>query len=624
MSRIHVLSEDLANRIAAGEVVERPASIVKELVENSIDAGATRIEVELSDGGTKLIRVIDNGHGMPPDDVPLAVQRFATSKIGGEDDLHRIATMGFRGEALPSIGAVAHLKITTREPESAEGTSISLEGGTRTCLGPVGCPPGTTVEVANLFFNTPARLKFMGTSATERSHCVEWVSRLALARPEIAFKVTHNGAVVFNTPGSGDMKSVLAAIYGSTAAREFLPVDLRRGEAHIHGYISGPKLLRATKQYQLFFVNKRFVRSKSLSHAVSEAYGMLLPAGKQPLCALHLDVAPEDVDPNVHPTKIEVRFKGQGEMHTLMTMAVEEALAEAGFRSLTQASRRRVPVNEEPFYTPPAGRFRNPTGADMAQARRMRLNPFMDSVDERDDGLDVFGESGAVTGDKGSDVGGTGAVQMNKPRRLVIPSTTVETPTVEGTPRVLGQIGARYIVAEADGDILVIDQHRAAERVALERMQKDLRTNSRQLLVVPLSVEFTPREAGVVEANQETIAAAGFEVEAFGAGSVLVRSVPASLVGTDVEAALRAVVEELASADKTTSEDKRQELAVATAACHSAIKAGQALPVEEMVRLVRDLFKTPTPAVCPHGDPIIVNVGIGQLDRKFGRGNAER
>ena len=615
MPRIHVLSEDLANRIAAGEVVERPASIVKELVENSIDAGATRIEVELADGGTKLIRVIDNGHGMPSEDVPLAVQRFATSKIGGEDDLHRIATMGFRGEALPSIGAVAHLKITTREPDSPEGTSITIEGGAQKHLGPVGCPPGTAVEVANLFFNTPARLKFMGTSATERGHCVDWVSRLALARPEIAFKVTHNGAVVFNTPGSGDMKSVLAAIYGSAAAREFLPVDLVRADVHIHGYISGPKLLRATKQYQLLFVNKRFVRSRSLSHAVTDAYGMLLPAGKQPLCALHLDVAPEDVDPNVHPTKIEVRFKGQGEMHTLMAMAVEEALAEAGFRSLTQASRRRVPVNEEPFYTPPAGRFPNPTGADLAQARRMRLNPFMDSVDERDDGLDVFGESGVATEGSAAVAGGTGA---SKPRRLVIP------PTVEGTPRVLGQIGARYIVAEAEGDLLVIDQHRAAERVALERMQTDLRTNARQLLVVPLSVEFTPREAAVIEANADVIGAAGFEVEAFGAGSVLVRSVPASLVGTDVEAALRAVVEELASADKTTSEEKRRELAVATAACHSAIKAGQALSVEEMVRLVGDLFRTPTPAVCPHGDPIIVNVAIGQLDRRFGRGNAER
>jgi DNA mismatch repair protein MutL len=620
MARIHVLSENLANRIAAGEVVERPASIVKELVENAIDAGATRIEVELVEGGRKLIRVVDNGHGMPPEDLPLAVQRFATSKITAEDDLGHIATMGFRGEALPSIGAVAHLKIITREPESDAGTIIIIEGGTQTQLGPTGCPPGTSVEVANLFFNTPARLKFLGTSATERGHCGEWVSRLALARPDIAFKLTHNGAVIFNTPGAGDGRAVLSAIYGSNAAREFLPVDLHRVGLHIHGYVSGPKLLRATKQYQQFFVNQRFVRSKSLSYAVTEAYGMLLPAGKQPLCALHIDVSPDEVDPNVHPTKIEVRFRGQGEMHSLVQMAVEETLAEAGFRSLTQASRRRVGA-EGPGAGPlPAGRFFGARGDDLARAKRLRVNPFMDSIDERDDGLEVFGEkttfgTQATTGEPDeTDFEDTSTPVAHPPQRLIVPDEQAE-----AAPDVIGQVGNRYILAAAGDDMLVIDQHRAAERVGLEKMQADLQRQARQLLVAPVTLEFTPQEAAVVEANREAIAAAGFEVEPFGAASFLLRSVPATLVNANPEAALQAIVEELASVERSASQEKRAELALATAACHAAIKAGQRLSMEEMTRLVRDLYAVRTPAVCPHGDPIIVSLELGQLDRRFGR-----
>ncbi|MBU0609435.1 MAG: DNA mismatch repair endonuclease MutL, partial [Armatimonadetes bacterium] len=338
MPTIHVLPENLANRIAAGEVVERPASVVKELVENAIDAGASRIEIELREGGRKLIKVADDGCGMAAEDLLMAVQRFATSKIAEADDLDRILTMGFRGEALPSIGAVAQLRLTSRPHDAAEGATLTVAGGSVDGPHSAGCPPGTTIEVSNLFFNTPARLKFLATTATERGHCLDWVQHLALSRPEIAFKVVHDGQTVFTSAGQGDLRSVLAAIYGSGAAREFLPVEVKADELRIRGYISGPKLTRATRTHQFFFVNHRFVRSRQLSHALGEAYGLLLPSGKSPLCAVHFQLPPEEVDPNVHPTKIEIRFRHQARVHQLFGQACAEALAAAGFRSLSSPS----------------------------------------------------------------------------------------------------------------------------------------------------------------------------------------------------------------------------------------------------------------------------------------------
>ena len=280
MPRVHVLSEELANRIAAGEVVERPASVVKELAENAIDAGARRIEVDLEEGGRKLIRVRDDGCGMSADDALLAVQRFATSKITQAEDLDSILTMGFRGEALPSIAAVSHFVLRTREPESPEGAEVQVHGGSRPQLQPVGCAAGTTAEITDLFFNTPARLKFLATSARERGHCHDWVTRLALAHPEIAFKLTHNGEVIFSSAGAGDLRSVLAGIYGSRDAREFLDAEWAAEGVTARGLISGPNLLRATREHLMFFVNRRFVRSRPMAHAVTEAYGLILPAGR--------------------------------------------------------------------------------------------------------------------------------------------------------------------------------------------------------------------------------------------------------------------------------------------------------------------------------------------------------
>ncbi len=615
MARVHVLPENLANRIAAGEVVERPASVVKELLENSIDAEATRIEVTLRDGGKNFIEVADNGCGMTEEDLVVAVQRFATSKIATEEDLDAIDSLGFRGEALPSIGVVSQMKITTRPADSPEGVAILMEGGEVTDMRAVGCPAGTTVAVANLFYNTPARRKFLATSATERGHCLDWISRLALAYPEIAFQVTHNEAVLFTSPGSGDMRSVLAAVYGSNTARHFLPLSLDAEGLRIHGFISGPQVTRANRHHQLFFVNRRFVRSRVLSHALSEGYGMLLPSGKQPLCVICLEIDSRQIDPNVHPTKIEVRFKASGEIHNLMQQAVEQALAEGGYRSLSQ---QPAQVERSEGDLLPTGRLQPLGPTVQGRVQRLRVNPFFDEVDEREAGLEVHAVPGGLA-EEASLTPGPSPFRRGEGTEVPEPPEQ-PTPLPQADVTVLGQMNAKYILVQQEQDLLLVDQHRAAERVIFERLQAQPRRMARQLLAVPVTLELTAEQFAAVEQHQQLLAEAGFEVEPFGGNSYVVRSVPAQMGQKNPEPVLDGLITDLVQWQGTGDIDSQREELLATIACHSAIKAGQHLTEQEMIQLVTDLMQTQAPAICPHGDPIIVTIAGEQLDRKFERG----
>ncbi len=596
MPHIRILDEMMANRIAAGEVVERPASVVKELVENSLDAGASRIEVVLEEGGAKLIRVIDDGCGMDAEDAVLALQRFATSKVAVPDDLDQIATMGFRGEAMPSIASVSQMRITTRPHDADEGTMITIEGGELTDARTVGCPPGTTVEVAHLFYNTPARRKYLRTTATERGHCTDWIAWLALARPDVAMKVTHDGAVLLASPGRGDLRAVISEIYGSNVARQMLPVDMDTGVLRIHGLVSRPELSRTTRRTQVFIVNGRYVRSSSLGHAVGEAYGILLPGGRQPLCVLHLEVPSELVDPNVHPTKIEVRFRNQGEIHNLMQQAVEEALEEAGLRPGRSAERRPGLPPEQ------AGRWKGPGFEQQTRARRLRLNPFSAAVDERDDGLEVHSAEPVVEAafERGGEPG--------REKTLV----------AEDRLEALGQVAATYIACRAGSDLLLVDQHRAAERVIADQIAGREEGVQRQMLVLPMTLELTGAELAAVEEHRERLGEMGFQLEAFGGSDYICRSVPAALVNGSPEAALRSIIEELAEWGRVGNDEVREKL-VATIACHAAIKSGQALTDREVHELIEALNASATPAICPHGDPIIITVERSELDRRFGR-----
>ncbi len=595
MGSIRILSEQMANRIAAGEVVERPASVVKELVENALDAGATRIEVTLEQGGAKLIRVADDGCGMDAEDAALSVQRFATSKLADPDDLERIVTMGFRGEALPSIAAVAQMRITTRPHDAAEGTMITVEGGDITDARTTGCPPGTTIEVANLFYNTPARRKFLRTTATERGHCTDWVAWLAMARPDVAIKVTHDGTVLLAAPGRGDLRAVVSEVYGSNVARQVIPVEMDTGAVRISGLVSRPELTRSSRKHQTFIVNRRYVRSMSLGHGLGEAYGILLPQGKHPLCVLHIDAPPELVDPNVHPTKIEVRFRNQAEMHNLLQQAVEEALEREGIRP----SGGRQPIMPERQ----AGRWAGPDAATKMQARRLRVNPFAERVDERDDGLGVHeGEPATAAVFTPRETDEADADALAPPHRL----------------EPLGQVAATYIACRAGQDLLLVDQHRAAERVIADRLSAGEGEVRRQMLVLPITLELTDAERAAVEEHRAHLDELGFQVEPFGGNDFIVRAVPATLVGANVEQALGEIIEELLEWGPAERAQARERL-LATVACHAAIKAGQALTDREISDLIRALNASPTPAVCPHGDPIIVSVSRSELDRRFGR-----
>ncbi len=584
MGRIRRLPETIANRIAAGEVVERPASVVKELIENSLDAGAKRIDVSIRQGGMKLIVVADDGCGMDSEDALMAIERFATSKISRPEDLSSISTMGFRGEALPSIASVSHFRLVTRPHESPEGTLVEVHGGQVVRTEPIGCPPGTRVEVADLFYNTPARRKFLSSTNTERGHCHDWVMRLAMARPDVAFKFSHDDTVLLATDGRGDLRSVIAACFGSNAARQLIPVDYQDGEIRIWGFISGPRLVRATRQYQFFFVNRRFVRSRLLSYAVTDAYGPLAPTGRHPMVFLHIEIPPELVDPNVHPTKIEVKFAREGAVRRAVEAAIRRALEDAGLRPA-------------PAHAPAAGAQPPPPEQRWVVGSRLRVSPLEDKIDDRDDGLGVHEAPPA-------------AARAAEPPKLVGPERT--------TPAALGQLGARYIIAQTQDKLVIIDQHRAAERVAFERLSSHARqaAPASQRLAVPVTVELTPQQQAALQEHEAELKRLGFDLEPFGRLSWIIRAVPAGLEFGRAEELLLNVLDELARGGRVKG---GREAVLAAVACHGAIKAGQRLSLAQMQRLIDELFQTSSPAVCPHGDPIIFTIELSELDRKFER-----
>ena len=425
--------------------------------------------------------------------------------------------------------------------------------------------------------------------------------RLALAHPEVSFRVQHNEAEILSTRGTGELSEVIGAVFGSDVARDVLPVNLEVPGVTLRGFISTPRLLRATRAQQFFFVNRRYVRSRSLGHALTEAYGMLLPGGRQPLCVLAYDLPPREVDPNVHPTKIEVRFQRPGEIHALTERAVAEALAEAGYRSLDQkrgpggTGVSPVQQSRSPFL--PAGRIEAPEFDRRGRIERLRVNPFFEQVDERDAGLEVYGQP-AESDD----------------RRDACPPSEGK---VYGEVTVHGQLWGRYLVVGSAEQLLLVDQHRAAERVLFERLQRADRQAAAQLLAVPMTLEVTGPEYAALQENQAALAALGFVLEEFGGTSFLVRGVPAEMVYRDPLSALQDMAADLAERAGAAKHDAQELLA--TVACHAAIKAGQRLTPPEMQRLVSDLLATQAPAICPHGDPIIIAFDAAQLDRRFKR-----
>jgi len=568
---IRILSPEVASKIAAGEVIERPASVVKELIENSIDAGASEIKVEVRQGGRRLMRVIDDGEGIPAEEVELAFERHSTSKLKDAEDLYRIATLGFRGEALPSIAAVSKVTIVTRTQAQEIGVLLRLEGGKVIKRQKKGAPQGTVVCVEELFFNTPARLKFLRKDPTEARHISDLVTRYAMAYPNIRFSLLSEGRTLFRSTGSGSLYDVLIEVYGLETARQMLeiaslPVPVPQGsrgmgeEAEglkISGYVGTPSLHRASGRYLTILINGRWVRDQLLGYAIREAYHTLLPKGRHPVAVVRVDLSPQEVDINVHPAKAEVRFRKSGEVFAAVQKAVRHTLKGAP-----------IPIVAPPRWTPEPRPpiTRRPSPGQMA--------------------LEVQRTEGMAASKK-------------------IPPL-----------RVLGQLGRTYIIAEGPEGMYLIDQHAAHERVLYERLlgERAKMAVSSQGLLEPLTLDLDPGEAAILEQKLETLRSWGFDLEPFGAQTYLLRAVPAILKGGDLSQAVQEVIDEASR-----QAGRWEEEFVISLACHGAAQAGQTMSEGEMRDLVRQLEETSSPRTCAHGRPTMIHLSAEQLQREFGR-----
>ena len=588
--RIRLLPETTVNRIAAGEVIERPAAAVRELVENALDAGAGRIAVAIAGGGIDRIEVTDDGSGMRADDLALAVQRHATSKLA-DDDLVRIATLGFRGEALPSIGAAARLSITSRPPDADAAASIVVEGGKVGEVGPAAGPPGTRVVVRDLFFATPARRNFLKSARAEADAAEAAVRRLALAAPHVAMRFESEGRVAFDLPGQSRADRV-AALLGAEAVAALLPVEGVRNGLHLSGYAAAPGVTRATAVAQALVVNGRPVTDPVLRVAVRVAYRDVIAYGRHPVVALFLDLPPEELDVNVHPAKAEVRFRDPNEVRALVISSLARALA-GGAGTFAGSM--------QPRPAPPPGQ---PGRPGLALSRPGRP------------GLPGMAETGAETG---LPFGAAPAVRP--PDRFHGPFTERDAANFPlGAP--VAQVLDTYIMAVAgDGSLVLVDQHAAHERLTHETLKAQLLAGGvrSQPLLLPAVVDLPPADAARLLARAEELGRLGLEIEAFGAGAVLVRALPAVLGTPEPAPLLRDLADELAEMDESTALAARLDAVVARLACHGSIRAGRRLGLPEMDALLRQMEATPRADTCSHGRPTWLKLTRAEIERLFGR-----
>ncbi|HTV44345.1 MAG TPA: DNA mismatch repair endonuclease MutL [Stellaceae bacterium] len=588
---IRLLPPVLVNRIAAGEVVERPAAAVKELVENAIDAAARQIDVTLAAGGQALIMVGDDGDGMSPDELGLAVERHCTSKLPA-DDLIRIAALGFRGEALPSIGAVSRLRIVSRLPGAKNGWAITVEAGVKSAPVPAAAAPGTRVEVRDLFYATPARLKFLKTARTERELAVDAVRRLAMAYPAIAFTVTaEDERALLRLPATGERRTRLAALLGRDFAENSLPIEAERGGFRLSGRAGLPTLNRALPRDQYLVVNGRPVRDKLLAGAVRGAYQDLLARDRHPIVALFVDGPEDEIDVNVHPAKAEIRFRDAALVRGLIVGALRNALAAAGHRASTTVAAAAL------------GAFR-PGSADPGAAAAALTRPLHLSFPPPP----ATGPTGFAEADDGAPP--PFARAADQPPEPAAPL---------GAAR--AQLHGTYILAETATGIVLVDQHAAHERLVHERLKAQLARHgiARQTLLLPEIVELGEAAAARIAARAAELAEFGLVIEAFGPGAVVVREVPALLPGLDIAALVRDLADELAEWGDALSLKEAIETVCGTLACHTSVRAGRQLSPAEMDALLRQMEATPNSGQCNHGRPTYVALDLAAIERLFGR-----
>ncbi len=601
---IQVLSDDLASRIAAGEVIERPASVVKELVENSLDAGSTRVDVHIVGGGAQSITVVDNGSGIPADELSVAFERFATSKIDETSDLIAIGTLGFRGEALPSISSVARVEAISRHEDSEAGARYLVDFGKTSPVEPAGAPQGTRIEVAGLLKNVPARLKFLGSAGRELSRIQSVLASLALVYPDVAFSLNADGRERLRTIGSGKLVDAVSGVYGAKVADQMLEIESDDSAAFsVDGLVSSPSLNRSNRTYMTISVNGRWIQSRRLSYAIEQAYYGFLPERRFPIAVARIRTPLDDVDANVHPAKAEVRFLREDLVYSVVQRAV---------RGILSAS---APVHELG-----AGRASGSLGLLRAPGLAndgSRPSGFAGSVSgssTESSGLSRWPDPSAIAEqsrlpeEASTDIGGTS--QANTPKETL--------PVL----RVIGQSHETYILTEGPDGVYLVDQHAAHERVMFERVRDrfDQNASESQPLLEPATVDLAPGAMTTVQEHLEDLNQVGWGVEEFGTNSLIVRSVPASLAtrasGDGAGQVFVRVLDELREGG--TGETWRNRM-LATIACHSSIRAGQILSIEECKDLIRQLEKTERPNTCPHGRPTIVQITINDLEREFKR-----
>lgn len=620
MGKINVLDKNVAEKIAAGEVVERPSSVVKELIENSIDASATSITIEIEKGGVSYIRVTDNGTGILPDDVKVAFLRHATSKIKDEKDLEGITTLGFRGEALCSISAVSRTEVITRTASEDVGTFMAVEGGETKDYSMAGCPLGTTVTVRNLFFNTPARYKFLKKDATEASYVTDICQRAALSHPEVSVRYIRDGKDIFFTPGDNILKNTIRAIFGKDISNAMTEVSLADGNYVITGLTGTNNLSRPNRNMQYFFVNGRLIKSALLSVAMSEAYKNELMVGKFPVCAININLPWEMVDVNVHPAKTEVKFAFEDEVYRAVVFAVKNALAKnAAPKTQMRQSSLSYKMNAD-IKKPVQEIFKIQPKADIKPVESIKkAETVFKKVEKKAASKPselpekkietLYVRESAVPYEK-KEIAAEEPKKEKQEAKEEIKEVTIPDFLV------VGQLFSTYIIIQTDSDMVMIDQHAAHERINYEKIKNQ--GCMKQTVLMPKTVNLTPKERAVWEENREFLSQVGFEADEFGSDSIIIRTMPSDIDYEDGDSLMLEIIDSLQRKDKGEISYLRDK-AIYTVACRAAIKANKVLSVKEMESLVKEVFSLEGISTCPHGRPISVKMSKYQIEKMFKR-----
>ncbi len=622
MAKIKILSADVANKIAAGEVVERPASVVKELIENAIDAESTSIRVEIRAGGKRLIRVSDNGVGMEREDALLALERHATSKVGRIEDLERIQTFGFRGEALASIASVSQFELLTRTADALEGTKVDVEGGVFRSVQESGCSPGTHMSINNLFYNVPARLKFLKTDTTEMNHITNQVTWAALAHPNIHFSLTHNGRSILDVRSCDSYLERVRLLYGREFAENLIEFTEELPDLKMYGLLGKPEFTKPNREYQLFFLNQRPIRSRIIGAALTEALNAMVAKDRQPVALLFLTLEPETVDVNVHPAKIEVRFRNERTIYSGVVRMLRDAVHRAKYipKIETPIESTQSEGDTERRDTNLSQRISTP-GSPTVVGRGQRTTPIPQPQRM---------QTPSVTSQETEDTDQTSEAHTpSTPTEIVVQPPQQRMPDDASLSlldfenvQLKANLFKTYIIVEAGDKIFFIDQHVAAERVLYERFVNQVETDGIpvQGLLLPVTLEVTPQQLGVLKIHSDLFKKLGFDLEEFGGNTILIRAIPSPLPTRIAAQTVTDLLDKLPEAPHTDVQiPEAIDNALITLACKSAVKAGDTLDTKEMINLIKELSEAKLPFNCPHSRPIIVEMGRDELERRFHR-----